>query len=282
MVIEEKTLVYKDKVIFKKLITGNFNRIPKVFQDTEACFMYLEEGSFQYRTPEKLLHFNAGDGLLSKCGDYFFEQTKFDHKNSKTLKAIGVYFHPTIIKELFELDLSISDFETNYCATKVNIDELIKNFMVSIEFLLDNPSVSSDNMVLTKLKELLLMLSKTENTPSLFDFVSSLFKPYEHNFKKTIDQNIFSNLTLTELATLCGLSMSSFQRKFSEKFQQTPSKYILEKRMKKAEELLLNRTKRISDIAYACGYNNTSTFNRVFKKYFDYSPTEYRLNEIEQ
>jgi AraC-like DNA-binding protein len=282
MFIEHKTLAYKDRIIFEKLVMGNFNRVPKLFQETEACFMYLEEGSFQFRTPEKLLHFNAGDGLLTKCGDYFFEQTKLDHQNYKRTKAIGVYFYPAIIKQLFDFDLSISDFKTDYDATKVNIDELIKNFIRSIEFLLDNPSVSSDTMILTKLKEFLLLLSKTENAPSILDFVSALFKPYEYNFKKVIANNVFSNLSLNELANLCSLSMSSFQRKFSENFQQTPSAYFFEQRMKKAKELLLSQNNRISDIAYDCGYDSISTFNRVFKKHFECSPSKFRLTEIEQ
>jgi len=262
------------------MVMGNFDRIPKLFQETEACFMYVEEGAFQFRTPEKVLAFSAGDGLLTKCGDYFFEQTKTDHQNNPKTKAIGVYFYPSIVKELFDFDLSISDFVTDYDAIKVNVNELIGHFMSSIEFLLDNPSVSSDTMVLTKVKEFLLLLSKTENAPSILDFVSSLFKPYEYDFKRIIDHSIYSNLSLNELAYLCGMSLSSFKRKFAEIFDQTPAKYILQKRMERAEELIADKSLRIVDIAYDCGFDSTSTFNRAFKKAFHMSPTAYRLNEI--
>lgn len=252
----------------------------KPFNETEACFMYLQEGSFQFRTPEKIIQFNSGDAMLAKCSNYFFEQNKVHHKNTYNTKGIGIYLYPSIIKELFDFDLSMSDFETNYDATKVNIDGLMKNFIDGIDFLLDNPSISNDSMIKIKLKEFLLLLSKTENAPSLFDFVSSLFKPYEYDLKKIIDQNLFSNLLITELATLCGMSISTFQRTFYDLFEQTPSKYILEQRMTKAKEMLRNKNKRISEIAYYCGYNTTSTFNRLFKKHYGFSPSRFRLNEI--
>lgn len=281
MIIEHRTLKYKDKVVFEKMTTRNFDRMPKPFMDTEACFMYLQEGSFQFRTPEKLLQFKAGDGLLAKCSDYFFEQTKADHENLNYTKGIGAYLYPSMVKELFDVDLSISDFETDYDATKINIDALMKNFIDGIEFLIDNPSVSNDAMLKIKLKEFMLLLSKTENAPSIQDFVSSLFKPYEYDFKKVVQQNVFSNLLVSELALLCGMSISNFQRTFHNVFQQTPARYILEQRMNRAKELLRNKNKRISEIAYDCGYQTTSTFNRLFKKTFGFSPSEYRLNEIE-
>ena len=83
--------------------------------------MYLLEGSFQFRTPEKVLQFNTGDAFLAKCSDYFFEQTKTDHDNSAITKGIGIYLYPSIVKELFDFDLSISDFETD-----VNFEEVDK------------------------------------------------------------------------------------------------------------------------------------------------------------
>ncbi|MFK8057331.1 MAG: helix-turn-helix domain-containing protein [Saprospiraceae bacterium] len=282
MVIELKSLHYGGKVIFEKLILSHFDRIPKKSAgETEACFMYVQEGSFQFRTPERLLQLNTGDGALVKCNSYFFEQTKIDHKNNVRSKGIGIYLYPSMIKELFDFDLSISDFETDYDATIVNIDLLMHNFMASIEFLLDNPSVSNDSMVKVKLKEFILLISKTENAPSLLDFLSSLFKPRECNFKTVVDQNLYANLSVAELALLCGMSISTFQRTFNNVFKQTPAKYILEQRMLKAKILLSDRSKRISEIAFECGYQSISTFNRLFKNSFNYSPSAFRMNQIE-
>ena len=277
MILEQKILSYKGKVVFEKIIVGNFKRLPKFFQETEACFMFVEKGHFQFRTPEKLFQFRTGEGVLAKCGNYFIEeQAKIPQEEGEEMKAIGAYFHPSIVKELFDNDLSLSTFTTNYDVTKVNIDGLMLHFIKSIEFLLDNPSISSDSMVMTKLKEFLLLLSKTENAPSIIDFVASLYQPYVYDFKVIIKQNLYANLSLTEMATLCGMSLSSFKRKFSNLYQESPAKYILRKKMEKAKALLPNKDTRISDVAYDCGFDTISTFNRSFKTYFGKKPSEFR------
>ena len=282
MIIDHKTLRYHDKVIFEKMTIQNFIRMPKSFTENEACFMYLQEGSFHFRTPEKVLKFNKGDAFLAKCNDYFFEQNESHHKSASQSKGIGIYLYPSIVKDLFDFDLSLSDFDTDYDATKVDIDLIMKNFINGIDFLLENPVISNDSMIKIKLKEFLLLLSNTENAPTLLDFVSSLFKPYEYDFKNIIEQNIYSNLSIAELAFLCGMSISTFQRTFSNVFQETPAKYILKQRMLNAKKMLANKNIRISDIAYDCGYQSISTFNRLFKKTFNLSPSEFRLTEIEQ
>lgn len=279
MIIGHKALRYKDKVVFEKMIFRNFFRMPKSFTEKEACFMYLQEGSFLFRTPEKLLKVNKGDAFLSKCSDYFFEQDLDIRENTELTKGVGIYLYPLIVRELFDFDLSISDFETDYDTTKVDINRVLENYINGIDYLLENQAISTDSMIKIKLKEFLLLLSNTENAPTLLDFVSSLFKPYEYDFKTIIEQNVFADLSVAELSKLCGMSTSTFQRTFQKVFNQTPSKYIIAQRMIKAKKMLKNKNARISDIAYECGYKSTSTFNRIFKKSFNSSPSQFRVNE---
>ncbi len=282
MLLEYKSLEYKGKIVFEKMIMGHFKRAPKPYQENEACFMYLQEGAFQFRTPDKVFKMREGDAVLAKCGNYFFEQSNEDRVNFSQSSGIGAYLYPDVIKELFDFDLSISDFQTNYGATNINIDGILKNFMESIDFLLDNPAICDDAMLKVKLQEFILLLSKSDNAPSLLDFISALFKPHEYDFRRIIEKNIFSTLSTLELSQLCGMSVSTFQRTFNELYQQTPAKYILEQRMLKAKEMLLDTSMRISEIAYDCGFQSTSTFNRSFKNHYKLSPSDYRLNKIGQ
>ena len=99
MVLELKTIKYKDKVVFEKVVmTTNFKRIPKFFQEDEACFLFLTKGAFQFRTPTNVLTFNEGDAMLSKCGNYFIEQLATNpNPQSDTLSAVAGYFYPDIV-----------------------------------------------------------------------------------------------------------------------------------------------------------------------------------------
>jgi len=93
IIYEHKTLEYKGKPIFEKIIMGDFKRIPKYFHENEVCFMFVENGSFLMRTPEKTISFISGDGMLAKCGNYFFEKSKEVNRSSEEkTTVIGAFF----------------------------------------------------------------------------------------------------------------------------------------------------------------------------------------------
>lgn len=280
MVLEQKTIKYKGKVVFEKIVMStNFKRIPKFFQEDEACFLFLTKGTFQYRTPTNFLTFNEGDAMLSKCGNYFIEQlTSNPNPQSDTFSAVAGYFYPDIVKQFFQTDLSIKTFQNNFDTNKLNVEPLLKSFIDSISYLLDNPELADENLILNKLKELILLLAKTEQSKSITDFVASLFVPYEYNFKDIIQQNVYSDLSIEDFAQLTNSSVATFKRKFAELYNDTPAKYFLTKRLEKATQLLQVKSKPIADIAYECGFENISNFNKVFKKYFSKTPSEFRLS----
>ena len=65
-------------------------------------------------------------------------------------------------------------------------------------------------------------------------------------------------------------------RAFKEVLTQSPSDVIINLRMQKAEYLLKDKSLNISEISYACGFNDPKYFSRLFRKSFDCSPKEYR------
>ncbi len=278
MVLKQKTIKYKGKRVFEKLVmTIDFKRAPKFFAEDEACFLFIKEGAFQFRTPTSLTVYNKNEAMLAKCGNYFIEEIAVE-ENENNLTAIGAFFYPEMVKSFFEADLSIKDFNNNYDVIKLNVAPLMKTFIESIDFLLDNQSIVDDNIIVNKLKELLLILSKSENAKSINDFVASLFVPYQYNFNDIIQKNIFSNLSIDDFAKLSNSSVATFKRKFAELYNESPAKYILTKRLEKSTQLLQIKSKPIADIAYECGFENVSNFNKVFKKHFSKTPSEFRLS----
>lgn len=278
MVLEQKTINYNGKRVFEKLVmTIDFKRAPKFFVEDEACFLFIKKGAFQFRTPTTLTTFSKNEVMLAKCGNYFIEEIASE-ENEENFTAIGAFFYPEMVKSFFETDLSIKDFRNNYDVLKFNVEPLMKNFIESIDFLLENQNIVDDNIIVNKLKELLLILSKSGNAKSISDFVASLFVPYEYDFNDTIQKNIFSSLSINDFAKLSNLSTATFKRKFAELYKESPAKYILTKKLDKATQLLQVKSKPIADIAYECGFENVSNFNKVFKKHYAKTPTEYRLS----
>ncbi len=281
MAFRQKTIKYKGQVVFEKITMPYFKRISKLYQNNEACFMFIDDGEFSVRTPSHFHSFTKGTALLAKCFDYFFESNRRQRKSSDRIELVGVLLHKEIIEEIFQFDTSKFDHTVDFNAKKIQVDQLLENFKLSIDLLIENPELSDDAMVKTKLKEFVLLISKTGNAPSHLHFISALFNKNATEFKTTIKNNMYSSLSLEQLATLCGMSISTFKRNFKDTFNDNPAEYLLRMKLIRCSELLLSSDQRVSDIAYDCGFESLSTFNRSFKALFNYSPTNYRLNQID-
>ncbi len=94
--------------------------------------------------------------------------------------------------------------------------------------------------------------------------------------RKFIEEHSGEELSLSKVAK----AVNSSANHLSEKFKQVTSinfvDYVARARFDKARELLRNTKLRISEIAFAVGFQSLSQFNRVFKKLAGKSPTEYR------
>lgn len=275
---EAKYIKYKGRIVFGKQTLPYFDRMPKEYFENEACFVFVNKGEISVRSQTKYMNLDINKAILAKCLNYFFETDKKQKKSNKVIEVIAVILHPSQVEELFEFDLSKSEYSLDYNIKQIEVDRLLANFRESINILLDNPELADERMIETKLKEFVLLITKSQNAPSQLDFLSALFKPLDIEFKSTIQHNIYSNLSLDELARLCHLSTSSFKRKFNTVFNSSPKKYISQKKIEKAAALLKSDNLRISDIAYDVGFDSLATFNRNFTSTYGKSPTEYRLN----
>lgn len=277
MKYEEKVITYKDRVVFGKQSMPYFDRVPKTYFENEACFVFVNQGEVSVRSHENYLDLDQNNALLAKCLNYFFEANEEQKKSGDGVEVIAVLLYPSLIKELFEFDIPTTNYAINFNFKKVEVDRLLANFKESINILLDNPELADESIVKNKLKEFVLLISKTQDAPSQLDFLAALFRPNDVLLTKTIQQNLYANLSIDELAALCHLSVSSFKRKFNEAFGESPKKYIAKKKVEKAAELLKVHDQRISDIAYEVGFDSLATFNRNFSKIYGKSPSAYRL-----
>jgi len=113
------------------------------------------------------------------------------------------------------------------------------------------------------------------------DSLTSLFNPSFIKFEEVIQHNTYSNISVNELAFLCNMSLSSFKRKFAKIYTISPNKYLMKLKLKKASELLKNKSNLISNIASEVGFESLTTFNRSFKSYYGKSPSKYRMDQID-
>lgn len=88
--------------------------------------------------------------------------------------------------------------------------------------------------------------------------------------------HVRESLTLDEIAEVTGYNKQYFSRHFKKYMGTSPHKYFLSMRMQLAKRLLLTTYDSVEQIAYQCGFDNTSNFIRGFKRQVGLTPTEFR------
>jgi len=96
---------------------------------------------------------------------------------------------------------------------------------------------------------------------------------------KVINKNVGnSDLSVDAIAEEVGISRVHLHRKMKELTGQTPHDFIRNIRLKQAASLLASQNMNITEVMYACGFNNAASFSTIFKKFYGMSPREY-MNE---
>ena len=83
-------------------------------------------------------------------------------------------------------------------------------------------------------------------------------------------------ISLSGVAREAGLSRFHFSRLFHHEIGTPSHEYLQDLRVSRAKALLANRYLRVSEVAYAVGFNDLSHFDRTFRKMVGRSPSEYR------
>lgn len=99
---------------------------------------------------------------------------------------------------------------------------------------------------------------------------------YIHEALAFIEQNFQNDISVEDIATVCGINRSYFGKIFKESLGKTPQQFLLTYRMIKATELLKLTKLPIHDISNAVGYANPLHFSRAFKNVYGISPRQWR------
>jgi AraC family transcriptional regulator len=91
-----------------------------------------------------------------------------------------------------------------------------------------------------------------------------------------IEAHLGENISLAALATEAGLSAHHFGKAFKESFGIAPCRYVANRRIHRAKELLLSDHQSITEIAYALGFCSHSHLSEAFRKATGVTPSDFR------
>lgn len=281
MVVDYKKIdLYGKSFIQKVVLKPPFDYTFPVSE--QACFLYMNQGEMEYQFDDEQVNIPTNYSLFLNCIN---AGKQIHHSNSNSNgEIVIVTFHPDTLKKIYEREFPLllqkpGNVVSNLSSEKINNDFLIQKYIEGLLFYFENPSLVNDDILVLKLKEIILLLSQTRNAESIQVILSQLFSPATYTFKQIIAAHLFLQVSIEELARKTNLSLSSFKREFAKLYNDSPANYIKTQRLEKAAELLLASENRITDIALDCGFNDLANFTKSFHDKYNVTPTNYRLKQ---
>ncbi len=148
--------------------------------------------------------------------------------------------------------------------------------------ILDGYDPESD-LLNAKLLELFYYLDRdAERNRNYLELSEPKQNPIIPKVLEYLQNNVSKLVTLEELAKQTGYSPHYFHSIFTSVMGQTPQRYLLQLRIRRAKDLLIRSDRTLAQIAYECGFSSQSYFNLQFRNQTGTTPGQYRKSHMEK
>lgn len=230
---------------------------------------------------EKNIHHEGGD-IIVKSGEFVFipkgSYILTDVKSyDDEFKRLVLFFEDSFLKEFIEIanyngkiDNKIGDIVT------FSISPLMRKAIDSIKPYLNSHLEYGESLMKMKLHEILFNVLENDRENKFISALNRVLNSSKIDIRHFMDKNYKQPLTVSEFAQLACRSVRQFNRDFQEIYKETPQKWIRNRRLEFAHQLLHNTEQSISDICFDSGFNNYSNFIQLFRQKYSITPKKLR------
>jgi AraC-like DNA-binding protein len=274
----KKFLKYNDVVLFsydRDFIGDNNSNL-----ESKARIFIYDLNNWPHLSFDTIGKKNENDHIYIKIKDqsnqvvsagYLREKSLVVCLNSKLLKLACGNSQPPLLSTK-----NVNNKEHTNSAIK----KLLLNYYCGVQELMNLQSQISEDILLLKIKELLILLSYSNGFNHIAKSIQSLRQEDTIQFETLIEDNLYKAGSIQDLANSSNMSLSKFKRKFREIYDTTPNRYLINRRIEKVAHLLKYSNDTISTIGYDCGFVAPAHLTRVFKAKYHKTPSEYRLQYL--
>lgn len=228
-------------------------------------FLYLWEGEVVF-TPEE------GEPLRVSTGDLTIIPKGFRY----TMRFTA----PKTTFVLMNCCLTVGGEEVTFCeqvtpVTNDREDRRIAGIMAKLELC----GSSENSAALFRRKELAYrLLSSVFDDGALRNLTQAKNSDIVPGVR-LLQQSYLENLPIIRFAQACSMSVSAFRRQFSQVYGISPVQYRNRLRIHRARQLLADGSSSVTEVAYACGFENLGYFCRCYKKLTGETPRQTQTSE---
>lgn len=254
----------------------------------EHQLMWIMEGTGTLIVDHNIHSFEEGDiFLIGPNQPHVFksDSSYFSPESKKTIQGLGVFFSThDKLQAVFELpELKELNTFLNESIGGFKIPEKYQSKVAGMLLSFKETSGAAQISVLFQLlqqlydirKKLISLAPKTETIVYSEEKANRIQLIYDY-----VLQNYDDTIRLEEVAEKANFTAPAFCRYFKKHTGKTFIHFLNELRINEACKKLIakNEDLQISEIAYKCGFNSVTNFNRVFKRITGESPSQYKKN----
>lgn len=285
------------KPIFAKILDGNANDIYGLkvvdalyfsteFHFHEECQLtYTLESEGRRMVGDSIENFSSDELILvgsnlphvwHNSNQYFSDADPQPHARS-----VSIFIHPDKILDLFNEPENIQRIKNFFQLAKrgLKFGDGVKNQLK--ELMLDVASKTEEIGRLISVLEILNLLCSTKDyellaSPGYINSYQLKDNDRMDKILKYVFDHFNQEILLSTAAEMTNMNKQAFCRYFKNRTQKTFVAFVNEVRIGHACKLMAQSDQQISELAYSCGFNNLSNFNKFFKLAKGVTPKEYK------
>ena len=278
MIVEHKKIEYNKKVVFETIVSDSQDTFNYRLID-EAYFIHVKHGNHIAITPSEVMEvpegnlaFSVGENLILKA---------FPSKKEGIYQVTIIHVVRELILEAFANNFPEinSSKENEYSRDMITGKPCVvtQNYIEGILHYFNNPHIITNEIIELKVKEILFLLLRSKKAEEVAKLLEHFVNHNTTTFKNIVENHLFNDISLDELAQLCNMSLSTFKRHFRNIYNASPTDYIFERRLDKSKKLLATSEQSIDEVAVNSGFKTTSHYSRKFKEKYGIPPSQYKL-----
>ena len=244
-------------------------------------------------TGGKCLHVTGQDSWELTAGDVFVIAGPREHeyRDLENLRLVNILYQPSRLKlglldlpsvagyhALFTLEPSLSNRQPTKGRLHLSGKEMAQIIELTerLEFELKSREPGFGFMAMAAFMQIIGQLSRCYSGSPSPDGKALLRigEALSH-----LERNIHRAVNLEELASIAHMSQRSFLRVFQSATGTSPLAWVIGQRINRACSLLRHSDRRVTEIAFDVGFNDSNYFTRQFTKVTGLSPRNYRLRQ---
>ncbi|MCE7996236.1 MAG: helix-turn-helix transcriptional regulator [Roseivirga sp.] len=247
---------------------------------TESHFIsFVIKGKKDWTSLDKTYQIKAGDALFIRKGVYNTKQY-FEEDYCTILFFMTDDFIRNFMREYKGADIK-SVNPPDRQIFEVKVDQSMESLFQSVFSYMTKGGDIPRELVMIKFKELLFNLMMSAGNEQIIQFFHSVQSLEKAGLDEIMRKNFHCELSMEEFARLSGRSLSTFKRDFKKLYNDTPQRWLINKRLQYARTLLLTTDLNTNEVCFESGFANVSHFNRAFKEKYNLPPNQFRQAQLQ-